>query len=84
MTSELRSSDAATREYLCYLLLDFAVVDRDLEDVPLAAALDWSQRLEIGEEFEKLAPKEIGIGKRQLNKVKKDGASLLAIAENNG
>ena len=84
LPTELRSSDAATREYLCYLLLDFAVVDRDLEDVPLAAALDWSQRLEIGEEFEKLALKELGIGKRQLNKVKKDGASLLAIAENNG
>jgi hypothetical protein len=69
------------REYLCYLLLDFAVVDRDLEDVPLAAALDWSGRLEIEEQFEKLVVKELGIGKRQLNKLKKEAATMLANAE---
>ncbi len=81
LAEALRSSDAATREYLCYLLLDFAVVDRDLEDVPLAAALDWSERLEIAEQFEKLVLKELGIGKRQLNKLKKDAAALLQKAE---
>ena len=75
LATELRSTDAATREYLCYLLLDFAVIDRDLEDVPLAAALDWSERLEIAEQFEKLALKELGIGKRQLNKLKKEVGS---------
>ena len=78
---ELRSSDAATHEYLCYLLLDFAAIDRDLEDVPLAAALDWSERLEIAEQFEKLALKELGIGKRQLTKLKKEAATMLAKAE---
>ena len=65
------------REYLCYLLLDFAVVDRELEDLPLAAALEWSAQLEIGEQFQKLATKELGIGKRQLTKVKKEAASML-------
>ena len=81
LAEALRSSDAATREYLCYLLLDFAVVDRDLEDVPLAAALDWAERLELAEQFEKLALKELGIGKRQFNKLKKDAAALVAKAE---
>ena len=81
LDAELRSSAAATREYLCYLLLDFAVVDRDLEDVPLAAALDWSERLEIAEPFEKLALKELGLGKRPFNKLKKEAAALLARAE---
>jgi hypothetical protein len=81
LTPELRSSDAAMREYLCYLLLDFAVIDRDLEDVPLAAALDWSDRLEIAEQFEKLALKELGIGKRQLNKLKKEATAMLEKAE---
>lgn len=81
LTAALRSADAAMREYLCYLLLDFAAVDRDLEDVPLAAALDWSERLEVAEQFEKLALKELGIGKRQLGKVKKEAATMLANAE---
>ena len=77
----MRSTDAAMREYLCYLLLDFAVIDRDLEDVPLAAALDWSERLEIAGQFEKLTLKELGIGKRQLNKLKKEATAMLAKAE---
>jgi hypothetical protein len=82
LAKALRSRGSATREYLCYLLLDFAVVDTVLEDVPLAAALEWSERLEIGEEFEKLALKELSVSKRQLNKLKKNAAALLAKAEN--
>jgi hypothetical protein len=77
LVAELRINDPATREYLCYLLLDFAAVDRDLEDVPLAAALHWSERLEIAESFEKLAIKELGIGKRQFGKLKKEAAAML-------
>lgn len=83
LVADLRSSDAATREYLCYLLLDFAAIDRDLEDVSLAAALDWSERIEIADQFEKLALKELGIGKRQWNKLKKDAPAMLAKAETN-
>ncbi len=81
LATELRTVDAAMRDYLCYLLLDFAVIDRDLEDVPLAAALDWSERLEIAEQFEKVALKELGIGKRQFNKLKKGATAMLAKAE---
>ncbi|HJY75870.1 MAG TPA: M48 family metalloprotease [Burkholderiales bacterium] len=81
LIDELKGVDAATREYLCYLLLDFAAVDPDLEELPLAAALDWSRRLGFEEEFEKLALKELGLGKRQLGRLKKDGAALLAKAE---
>ena len=81
LANELRTDDAALREYLCYLLLDFAVADRDLEDVPLAAALDWSRRLDVAEPFEKLALKELGLGKRPFNKLKKEAAEMLAAAE---
>lgn len=81
LVTELHTTDEAMREYLCYLLLDFAVIDRDLEDVPLAAALDWSRRLEIAEQFEKLALKELELGKRQLNKLKKEAAAMLVKAE---
>jgi len=81
LPADLRTADAAMREYLCYLLLDFAAIDPELEDVPLAAALDWSARLEIAEPFEKLAHKELGLGKRQLNKLKKEMAGILARAE---
>ncbi len=78
---DLDSSEPATREYLCYLLLDFTAIDRELEDVPLAATLDWSRRLDIAEPFEKLVMKELGIGKRQMNKLKKEAATMLEKAE---
>lgn len=81
LVGQLQTSDTATREYLCYVLLDFSVVDADLEDLPLAAALDWSQRLDIADLFEKLAMKELGIGKRPLTSLKKQAATLLAKAE---
>jgi hypothetical protein len=77
----LRSDDAAMGEYLCFLLLDFAAADPSLEEVPLAAALIWSQKLELAERFEKLVVKELGLGKRQLNKLKKEAAGLLKKAE---
>ena len=81
LATELHSTDPALREYLCYLLLDFAAIDRDLEELPLAAALDWSERLEIAEQFERLAVKELGMPKRQLNKLKKEATAMLMKAE---
>lgn len=81
VAGELQFTDPASREYLCYLLLDFAAIDPDLEEVPLAAALDWSGRLGIGEAFEKLAMKELGLGKRQLTRLKKEAAETLRKAE---
>lgn len=81
LAGELLFTDPATREYLCYLLLDFVVIDRELEDNPLAAALEWSERLGISELFDKLALKELGIAKRQLNKLKKEAATMLAKVE---
>jgi hypothetical protein len=74
-------SDTATREFLCYVLLDFAAADPDLEELPLAAALDWSERLGFADAFEKLAAKELDLGKRKLGKLKKEAAALLAKAE---
>lgn len=81
IAEDLRFADSASREYLCYLLLDFAAIDPELEEVPLAAALDWAGRLGMAETFEKIAIKELGLGKRRLNKVKKEAEALLRKAE---
>ncbi len=81
LADELATDDKATREYWLYLLLDFAAADRELDDVPLAAAIEWARRLEMLEAFEKLAVKELGLMKRQFTKLKKEAAGLLARAE---
>jgi hypothetical protein len=77
----LKSGDAKLREYLCYLLLDFATADPDLDELPLAAALAMSQQLELDAQFEKLAAKELKMKVRDVRKLKEQAAGLLAKAE---
>jgi hypothetical protein len=69
------------QEYLCFLLLDFVSVDPELDRLPLAAALEWSKRLEILPAFEKLVNKELKVKARDINKLKNEAAELLAKAE---
>lgn len=76
----LGEADIHTREYLCYLLLDFAVIDRDLEEASLAAAFSLSDRLGLGEIFESITARELRIGKRQLSRLRKNAAKTLARA----
>src|SRR5207248_5613552 len=78
---ELKSADARLREYLCYVLLDFTKTDPDLEDMPLAAALELSRQLELDEQFEKLAAKELKMKVRDVRKIKEQAAELLLKAQ---
>lgn len=70
-------SDSSIHDYFCYLLLDFARADRELDDVPLAHFLTCSGQLGFQERFEQLIVKELGLNKRQLNKLKKDAPNLI-------
>jgi len=80
----LTSGDTKTGEYFCYLLLDFVTADPDLDEMPLAAALEVSQRLELGEQFEKLAARELKMKLRDVRRLKEQAAERLAKAEVNG
>lgn len=64
-------------EYFCYLLLDFALIDPDLERLPLAAAFEASRRLGFAEAFEKILRKELQLKKRALHKLKAEVDALL-------
>ena len=80
----LNLTDARLREYLCYVLLDFAKVDPELEDMPLAATIHLSRQLELDTQFEKLAAKELGLKVRDVKRIKEQAAEMLAKAEANG
>jgi len=75
------AEDKQLRNYLCYLLLDFAVADPELDDAPLAAALQFSSRLGIESDFERIAGKELKLKVRDLARIKKEAAGLLAKVE---
>lgn len=81
---ELKSSDTRLREYICYVLLDFTKVDPELDDMPLAAALELSRQLEMDAQFEKLAVKELNLKVREVRRIKEQAAEMLAKAEANG
>lgn len=81
LATDLSTSDGETQEYLAYLLLDFAAVDPELEEFSLAASLAWSDRLGVAAAFEKIAAKELDLGKRQLAKIRKEVPDRLARAE---
>jgi hypothetical protein len=68
---------SGTHDYVAALLMDFCVADRELDDVPIAAALQLAYRLGVADPFERLALKELMLPKRQFNKLKQDAAALL-------
>lgn len=68
---------AGAHDYWCYVLLDFARADRDLEEVPLAHCLTISRRLGLNERFEPLVIKELGMTQRQLTRLLKEAPELL-------
>ena len=76
----LKFSEARVREYFCYVLLDFTRADPDLDDVPLAAALELSRQLELDAQFEKIAARELKLKVRDVRRIKEQAAELLAKA----
>jgi hypothetical protein len=83
LIEELKTKDPSLREYFCYLLLDLAKADPDLDELPLAAALELSRQLELDAQFEKLAAKELKLRIREVRRIKEQAAELLAKAQAN-
>lgn len=81
LVTDLQNSGTLLKDYFAYLLLDFAHIDKDLDDVPLAAALRWADELGISTHVEKLATKELGIKSRELAKLKARIPDLILLAE---
>jgi hypothetical protein len=81
LLDDLRATGALLKDYFAYLLLDFAHLDKDLDDAPIAAALRWAEDLGIAAHVEKLMHKELGLKPRELTQLKARLTDLLALAE---
>lgn len=68
-------------DYLAWLLMDLATADPELDEVPLAAALEWAAHLGLRDRFEPLALKELGLNKRRFSRIKRQATELLQKAE---
>lgn len=78
---ELSNADKDARNYWCYLLLDFARADREMEDVPLARTLLLAERWGLQEPLEAIVAKELRLNKRQLARLRKQAPELVRLAE---
>lgn len=62
------------------MLLDFVTADRDLEELPLAAALVLAEKTGLKEQFLEIARRELRLRKKQLDTIDQDKEKLLAKA----
>lgn len=80
LAADLAAGDEKLLDYACYVLLDFAAADRELEDAPIAAAYLLAEALGLGDRFGKLAAKELGLKKKQLEALDAGAAEMVARA----
>ena len=76
--------DEKLLQYFCFVLLDFASCDRELEEPALAAALLLCKKLGVEQHFRTIACKELKIRKKQFDKLEKDAQAILENARNSG
>lgn len=80
LAEDLRTDDEPLQDYYSFVLLDFVTADRDLEELPLAAALVLAEQLGLKERLLELARRELRLRKRQLESIDQDKEKLLAKA----
>jgi len=69
--------DPKLSQYFCFVLLDFASCDRELEEPALAAAFLLCRKLGIQDDFRTIACKELKIRKKQFGKLEADAERIL-------
>jgi hypothetical protein len=81
LIESLSVTELKLRESLGYILLDFAVADPELGDLPLAAGLLWSQKLGMESVFENIVAKELKVKSSSLKKLKRESEERLKQAD---
>lgn len=77
LIDELQFIDPKMQEYLCYVLLDFAVADADLDQVPLAAGYVMAGRLNVVPKWDEILQKELKLGKKERTRIQNEAESIL-------
>ena len=80
LRSQISIRHQSVQDYFCFILLDFAASDKDLEEAALAHTLDVAEQLGLGKRFSELATKELRLRKKQLEKISKDRMILIEAA----
>jgi hypothetical protein len=63
---KVRTAHDSVKEYLCFLLLDFVMVDASLEAVPFGWAFQFAEDVALKEAFEAIVKKELSFSDKKL------------------
>jgi hypothetical protein len=74
LAGELQGVDAGLRDYYCFVLVDFVSADRAAQSEALRAALHLATRLGLVERFAELVQEELGVRKKQLEKLEAEAS----------
>lgn len=79
----IEQADKSIKEYLCYVLLDFCLVDTDLEIVPSGWAFQFAEDLKLKEIFDRIVKKEMTFSDKKLKQYKEKALNAFyAMKEN--
>jgi len=77
LISSIKTIGKDIQKYFCYVLLDFSVIDPNLDDAPLSACLMISEEIGLQKHFYDIARKELGLTKKKLDSTIKSAADII-------
>lgn len=82
---KIRTAHPSIKDYLGYILLDFAMVDASLEEIPSGWAFQFAEDVQLKETFDPIIKKELKLGDKKLQQHKeKMLAAYYEVKENEG
>lgn len=79
---EINMMDDKAKDYLCYLLIDFATIDYDIYDAAISAIMKIAENTGLTDRLDKLLIKELKIPKRTLSRLHDEMEKTLLKADN--
>jgi hypothetical protein len=76
VTESMKALPVSLKEYMAYVLLDFATLDSDLEDHPLIEAIHLADQLDIGEAFDLALKEDLKLSKANIKALRKTSSIL--------
>jgi hypothetical protein len=68
---QLSASHSSVKDYLAYVLLDFALADPSLEEVPAGWSIQFAEDAQLKEAFDAILKKELKLSDKKLQQYKK-------------
>lgn len=85
LINTIDKADNSIKDYLAYVLLDFALIDSTLEEVPSGWAFQFAEDVQLKDSFDSVIKKEMKLSEKKLQQYKaKTLSAYYKVKENEG